>query len=295
MARPLFSDYVGNTVNPELWFRMQAISGSVETNQGSGGTGYNASINGGITLSQPGQLGEKEAHDIDGATGYYRVTTGAALQSNQFWWGFLVNPDTVGELNAGRFFTNGSGSTNIQYLRFNPSLSVIQAVVGVASGQNAVVTTSAGLTAGEYAWVFMLYDDTAAFTGDRKIHLYKGQQGTVAEFPYSSNVAAAGTFAPPATDLFIANLNTVAAVTFDGKMDEVMRKSSLPATLNDLLLMWSAIVSLSEFDEGVDDFLTTERNAVFASARLNPTYPIDRRNIPLPMDTRNAVYEVLET
>ena len=273
---------------------MRAVSGAVEANRGSGGAGYNASMTGGIALGKTGALGENEAHDIDGATGYYRVTAGAVLQTSAFWWGFLVNPDTAGELNAGRFFTNGSGSNNIQYVRFNSSLSVIQGVVGVASGQQAVVITSSGLTAGEWAWVFMLYDDSAVLTGDRKIHLYKGQKGTVTELPYSSNLAAAGTFAAPATDLFLANLNTGAAVTFDGKMDEVLRKSSLPATLNDLFLMWSAMVSLSEFDLGIDDYTATQRNETFESDRSNDPLISPPRNPVWETVQRNAAYEVEE-
>lgn len=227
---------------PYLWYSMRATGGATEVNRGSGGSAFDASINGGVALAQVGKLGANEAHDVDGTTGYYQVTTGAGLQGGQFWWAFLVNPDTAGESNAGRFFTYGT--TGQQYLRINAASMVLQAVV-TGTG-NAVATTSTPLDIGQWSWVFEAFDDSAAILGDRKAHIYIGKNGAVSEAAYSSNSAMTGTFTPPSVgNLFLANGSAGAAVTLDGKMDEVMAKYSFPATLAALVAQWTAIVRAS--------------------------------------------------
>lgn len=232
-----YAQYVAS-LNPLLWYSMRATAGATETNRGSGGSGFDASINGGISLGQVGELGANEAHDVDGTTGYYQVTTGAAIQGGQFWYGFLVNPDTAGEGNAGRFYTNGAQT----YLRFQAGMILQTLVTGTGNG---VATTTTALTAGQWTWVFAAYDDAGTFLGDRKTHIYIGKNGVVSEAAYSANTALTGTFTTPSGNLFIANNSAAAAVTFDGKMDEVVAKYSFPATITDLIGQWTQIVQAS--------------------------------------------------
>lgn len=243
-ARQSYEDAV-ETLIPDLWYSMRATSGANEANRGALGVGYDAAITGGITLAQVGQLGVNQAHDIDGTTGYYQVTTGAGITGGTFWWGYLVNPDTAGELNAGRFFSNGTA--NGIFLRFSTTLGVLNAVVAATGAGNVATTT--GLSAGAWAWVFMAYDNSGAILGDRGIHLYKGDiaAGTITEYAYSANTLVTGTFAAPTGNLFLGNNNTSAAVTFDGKMDEVLYKASLPATVAALKAQWLTVVLASRY------------------------------------------------
>lgn len=211
MRGGLLDAYI-RSLNPTLWLQMRETAGSTAFD--SSGNNLDATITS-ATIGQTGKLGANHAYDFDGVDDLLTVVDapGTLAAMTAFTYAFLVNPDTAGELSAGRLFQWEAFNT---FLRFNSALTSIQASVDAAT-TDAVATGSEGLPADEWAWIFMTYDDA----GDRTPHIYKGINGVVSEIGYSATQAADGTYTTLTGDLIIGNNASSAATTFDGQMDEI--------------------------------------------------------------------------
>ena len=201
------AQYVADATMP-LWLRFRETTGTVAVNSGSAGAALNGTIAGTTVLGQTGALGANEAFDLDGLTS--RITS-AGVEYATFTIAMLVRPDNAGEGNVGAFFSHAN---TVNRLQFSGSLNAI--TMKVAAGTDALSTTTTGLAAAIWQWIFLTYADA----GDRKIHLYKGVSGAVSEYAYSAQDAATGTKATMAGQTLTIGNRTANDVTFDGRIDE---------------------------------------------------------------------------
>lgn len=198
---------------PLLWLRLRETSGTTPVNSGSLAGLTITWTAGAGALGQTGQLGANEAYDFDALASIITIAATASLDLATFTEVALVRPDAAGESSVGRISNYGSGT---QFTQFNGALTALRAQVGAGTAANTVATT--GLTAATWALLFQTYDDA----GDRKVRLYKGIAGAVAEYAYSTQDAATGTRSSVAASALNVGNRTLTDCTWDGLYDEFM-------------------------------------------------------------------------
>ncbi len=211
-----FAQFIADTA-PVGWWKLNDAS-SPAVNSGSAGTAINMTGTS-VTFQQTGKLGATDAVSLDGANSRLQTANNAALANPTTWeFAFLVNPNSAGESSQGKFFSWGNAfSDTIHHFEFGSGLTAVRTQIWNAAGSSFASSTTTGLTASTWAWVFCAYDDS----GDRKAHLYKGISGVAAEYAYSLQVALTGTYKTPTQALNLFNTSNQ-TLTFDGLADEVL-------------------------------------------------------------------------
>jgi hypothetical protein len=205
-------------------WRFRETSGSTAAAYGAWASGLNAALTD-VTLAQTGQLGANEAADFNGTTSIAAVTSSA--NNNQLAtasYAFLVNADTTGESAGGRFID----ADNIDLILFNSGQPIQARFNYSVTNASAITTTNFPLTA--WAWLFVDY------TAGSAPQIFIGQAGAVTECSYSGIPVASSGTKTSHTTLRIGN-NSAAARTFDGKIDEVLIRSTLLTSQQKLALV----------------------------------------------------------
>lgn len=201
---------------PPAWWRMRDTSGTTVVNSGSLGSAVDLTAIA-WTMAQAGQLGSGEAGQTDGATTRLQTPNNVALAGLTAWeFVFLVNPSSAGEIGYGVFFEWGN-NTPEPLAQFNGVLTSLRGYIYNTAPTAFFTQTTSGLTAGVWALLFFAYNDA----GDRKLHIYKGVSGGVAEFGYSSQLAVTGTYKAPTSALNLLN-RTGQDLTYAGLCDEAL-------------------------------------------------------------------------
>ncbi|MBZ0296082.1 MAG: hypothetical protein K8L99_26215 [Anaerolineae bacterium] len=184
----------------DIWYRLKETEGTDVQNYGTSGDALDAAITGtGLIIGEDGFLGTDEAYDFDG-TGDGRVV----IPESTVWQNttsdtvmMLLKPRSAGTANAGRMFAP-SGVNAFEAL-WNGSLGQINCF-RKCSTSNANTITNVGVTADAYALIFVTFDET-----DKKIRVFKTQDGTVAECTYGTQTAGVGTVSNRLGNLYVGN------------------------------------------------------------------------------------------
>lgn len=214
-----YADYVASLA-PLLWLRLRETSGTTAANSGSLGAAQNG-VNTDVTVGQTGQLGANEAADLNGTTSKIQVPATASLNLNAWTYACLVKADTAGESSQGNFFAYDVAGNFAA--KFNSALTALRCAWG--TGTFSVSVTTTGLTAGTWAWVFFTFD----FAGDKKIRIYTGVAGVLAEKAYSSQTDTAAVPTLTGQSLIVGNTSNQ-VFTFDGLYDEFLVKDRVLTT-----------------------------------------------------------------
>lgn len=230
-----YANYITSLALP-VWIKFQEQSGNPANSGSLALTLTNSSVAApteAITgAPQGGITRPNEAFDFTGEASSGCLVTIANNATLKAWttqrWAFLCHVDTLA--NSGALACWGTlGATDHLILRVISS-NRLQSSINTDTVNGNVVTNTNQISncIGAWAWLFMDYDETNILGNGRKIRLFKGVNGVVAQLTLATDTAATGTVDQPSTGLGIGN-DTVRNITFDGQIDEVLGKGALAA------------------------------------------------------------------
>ena len=212
-------NYISTSIAPELFFKFDETSGTSVTNYGSlGGTATWTPGSG----SQNNTAPVGKAYDLDGSNSRVEYANNATMaNAEEFAGGMLVNADSAGKTSSGALWIWGILSTAYN-LRFSSGLALVGRV---DYATDAITLTSTTLSTGVWQWIFYRY----SLAGDRKLHVYRGVNGAVAELTYTTNTASSGAYSAPSGSFMIGAASNN-SLNWDGKIGATFWKSSALAT-----------------------------------------------------------------
>ncbi len=210
----LSADSYISSLGPEFFYKLNETSGTSVTNYGTlGGTGTWTPGTGSLNNASPVGL----AYDFDGANSKIEYANNATMaNAEEFSGGMLINADTAGESNTGTLWMWGN-LTSAYMLRISGAGLTLVSRVDYAT--DAITLTASPITTGAWQWIFWKY----SLSGDRKMHLYRGISGVVAEMTtptytaYTTHTASASTYSAP-SGAFVIGAAANQSLTFDGKI-----------------------------------------------------------------------------
>lgn len=208
-------EQVVNTLAPLLWYKMNE-SATPAVNYGSVGSAADG-VAANVSFQQAGpNAAIPLAVEYNGTTSIITSAQSAGLQSTDCTLACLVNPDNAGEASFGQFFNNLTTAAALCIsLTFSGSINGLSAIIRNTVPTAFSTTTTTGLTAGAWAWVFMQFN-----TADNKIRLWKSVAGVLTEFAYSAQPALTGT--PRQIARVEVGNRTAGDTTWDGKYAQFM-------------------------------------------------------------------------
>lgn len=211
-------DYIASLA-PELFYKFNETSGTAIANYGTlGGAGTWTPGAGSLGNASPLGL----SADFDGSNSRLEYANNATMaNAEEFSGGELIYVDSAGKTSSGALWIWGTLSTAYN-LRFSSGLALVGRV---DYATDAITLTSATLTTGVWQWIFWKY----SLSGDRKLHVYRGVNGVVAELAYTTNTASSGAYSAPAGS-FMVGAASNNSLNFDGKIARVFQKNSALAT-----------------------------------------------------------------
>lgn len=199
----------------DLWIKHNETSGTTVTNYGSIVTSGTWTPGSG-SLGQTGFLGTNEAYDYDGANSRISIPNNSIFgNAGEFTQLFLFKADGNGEGGIGHLFRFGVANTNAHV---NDSQRITTR--RRAATTTAVSEVSGAWSVGNWSIIFVTFSNS----GDRKLHVYRGQNNSLNELTYISQIAAVGTLTNETDTLFIGNASNL-TTTFDGLIDEFAFKN----------------------------------------------------------------------
>lgn len=208
---PTYEDYV-ISLSPELWYRHRETSGT-DIFDSSGNTHTGTLTLGAGALAQDGANAAGEAILSDASTTKIEIPSSAALKNAAYTFAFLCKPTGAGESAIGQWFGySDAGDTS---LRYDFTSQVLVHNIGATSNGQAKTTTAVKVTLNEWQWIFATLSNV-----DKKPRLYKGINGTLTEFLYTTSTAWSGTQNGAAILTFLNNAG--GSRTWEGLFDEVI-------------------------------------------------------------------------
>lgn len=213
----IYNNTVGN-LNPPLWYQGNDTGPTVIANYGtllSAGNGAAANM-GAFQAAGPNTT-IPYAYDFNATTSTVVVPNNAGLASADYTLACLVNPDTIGEGNVGRFLEaqNAGAAIVVQWYFINAGTRIRAEIFNTAGGSSNFQSAT-GPTLGAWVWLFVTFD-TATMLGS----LYQSVAGTLTEFAYNpARTPLTGT--PRQITQGAVGCRSDAAFVFDGKYSQFM-------------------------------------------------------------------------
>lgn len=259
-----YGAYIRDTINPIFWRRYRETSGTAVANSGSAGATLDGTLAGTIELAQTGlgPQGTGEGLMFDGTTTKDTTANNAALSGlTTQRWAFFCNPRSLGESNQSALFEFG-----VWTLRFSNTTALVAIIE--TSGTDSSALTNAGQVdfISQPCWIFMDFDDANALGNGRRIRLFRGLNGALAQLTLQTNVAATGTVTPPSADFVIGN-NSAQSRSFDGVIDEVIGSDGLWTTEQMEAIVAATETTAEPLRVFFGDSITAGSNATLPSTR----------------------------